>query len=392
MSLQGDIPFYRTPPAMPNRFGIYVHVPFCVHKCSYCDFYSFTKYQAEDYARWRQRMVEEVVEAKKWLSGKLPLGRVTSVFFGGGTPSLLPIPEIASAFEALQAHFEIDSDTEITVEANPETVTPEWCRGILDTTPVNRVSLGAQSFQPKYLAALERMATPESVRSAVKKLRDAGMKDLNLDLIFAIPGQTQAEAFADIDAALSLEPDHLSFYNLSLKPGHALYSELPSDDASADLYEAGVARLAENGFAQYEISNFSRPGRRSQHNLLYWTGGDYLGLGPSAASRFFWDGNFHHRKALSDFSKYVESSPYPGGEIESNAIADTRLEATFLELRLNDGIDLPSFTSRYGHDLTQSKNYSLFLREGLLERVGETLKLSPRGRLLADRVTRELVD
>lgn len=333
-----------------------------------------------------------MTEAKEWLSGKLPLGRVTSVFFGGGTPSLLPLPELNAAFEALSSHFAIDADTEITVEANPETVTDEWCRGIVDSTPVNRVSLGAQSFQPKYLAALERMATPESVRTAVQRLRRAGISDLNLDLIFAIPGQTQAEAFADIDAALALEPDHLSFYNLSLKPGHALYSELPSDDAAADLYEAGVARLAENGFAQYEISNFSRPGRRSQHNLLYWTGGDYLGLGPSAASRFFWDGNFHHRKALADFSKYVESAPYPGNTLESNSWADTRLEATFLELRLNDGIDLPRFTQRYGHDVTQSKNYSLFLREGLLERAGQILKLTSRGRLLADRVTRDLVD
>jgi len=368
-------------------------VPFCVHKCSYCDFYSFTRYEAQDFTRWREKILSEIRESGEWLSamlcGKPP---VTSLFLGGGTPSLLPLSDLEAVLSALRAEFPFTSDAEITIEANPETISPEWCRFIVEETPINRVSLGAQSFQTKYLETLERLCSPEAIRNAVDNLRRAGMNDLNLDLIFAIPGQTQKEALADIDAALELEPDHLSFYNLTLKPGHALYAKLPEDDFSADVYEAGIAHLAERGFQQYEISNFSRPGRPSRHNLLYWTGGDYLGLGPSAAGRIFKDGVFHHRKALSDFSKYLESPAFPGGLGEQTTPAETRLEAVFLELRLNQGIELTEFTKRYHYDLTTAKNFSLFEKEGLIEREGETLRLTARGRLLADRVTRDLVD
>ncbi len=378
---------------MPNRFGIYVHIPFCIHKCSYCDFYSFTRFEPADFFKWQDRVLREVEESASWLGSAFPGSRkVSSIFFGGGTPSLVPTKILGSVFKALSGSFPFDEGIEITLEANPETVTPEFCDGLMAHTPVNRVSLGAQSFQAVYLEKLERTATAESVVRAVSLLRAAGVENLNLDLIFAIPGQSLEESLDDIREAIRLKPNHLSFYNLSLKPGHSLFTKLPSDDFSADLYEAGVRLLENEGYLQYEISNFARAGLASRHNILYWSGGDYLGLGPSAASRIFGRGVFHHRKALSDFSRYLDSNPFSSEGWEPNTQGQTLLEATFLELRQNEGVHLGAFRDRYAYDLTEAKNFPLFLREGLIDREGEWLKLTARGRLLADRVTQDLVD
>lgn len=370
-------------------FGLYLHTPFCVHKCSYCDFYSFAKYAPSDFARLAGALVGELLAAHEFLKDRQP-PKATSVFFGGGTPSLLPVAELAAIFSSALGLFPAEPDAEITLEANPETVTEELAAAWLAKTPVNRVSMGAQSFQLKFLKTLERLCPPEAIVAAAGMLKRAGVRNFNLDLIFGIPGQTLPDVIDDIDRAVALEPNHISFYSLTLKPGHTLYPTLPDDDFSADLYEAGVERLAKAGYAQYEISNFAKPGYESRHNLLYWNGGDYLGIGPSAASRFFWDGTFHHRKAPADIVKYLEGTDFPAPGFEATTPAQTILEATFLELRRNEGVDVTAFHSRYGYDLTSSPKFNLFVNEKLLEREGPRLRLTDRGRLLADEVTREL--
>jgi putative oxygen-independent coproporphyrinogen III oxidase len=373
-------------------FGIYAHIPFCVHRCSYCDFYSDTRYNDSAFAELAKKLIWESGAAAAWLSQHRSVAPVTSVFFGGGTPSLMPMDGLAETFSALQRDFAFAADAEITLEANPETVSPVFAELLLSRTPVNRVSLGAQSFQAEHLAKLERLGSAQSIQNAVRILRSAGLTNYSLDLIFGIPGQTPQQLVSDIDQAMALQPNHLSFYSLTLKPGHKLYSELPCDDQAAELYEIGAARLATYGLTAYEISNFSRPGFESRHNLLYWSGGDFLGLGPSAATRFFWDGSFHHRKQVSSWERYLKAEVFPDPDFSSTNAFQTVLEATFLELRKRSGIDLAQFEGRYGYDLRSAKPYALFQREGMLEEEGGRVRLSPKGWLLAEGIAERLVE
>ncbi len=373
-------------------FGIYTHIPFCVHRCSYCDFYSNTQFTAASFERLAEKLEWEAAEAAVWLASQHSKPKVTSIFFGGGTPSLMPVPLLARVFGALTSEFELEAGVEITLEANPETVSVEFVEGLLGQTPVNRVSLGAQSFQPEHLASLERRGSAESIRTAVARLRASGLRNYSLDLIFGIPKQAPQQLLEDIDAAAALEPKHISFYSLSLKPAHPLYSHLPSEDLAADLYELGQERLAHHGYQAYEISNFSKPGFESRHNLLYWSGGDFLGLGPSAASRFYWDGVFHHRKQISHQDTYLKMAAFPEPSFESTNPKQTVLEATFLELRKRQGIELGTFHARYGYDLTQAKQYGLLKSQGMVDLDGTHLRLTTKGWLLAEGVAERLVD
>jgi oxygen-independent coproporphyrinogen-3 oxidase len=375
-----------------NRFGIYLHIPFCVHKCSYCDFYSFTKYSAEDFSLFNEALIQELRSAATWLRNGKNAQPVSSVFFGGGTPSLYPVPLLKRIFDVLQEEFSFHTDIEITLEANPETVTEKFCNELKEKTPINRISLGAQSFQADNLKKLERLGSRQSIHEAARLLKQAGYTNFNLDFIFAIPGQKEADLLSDLEEASSLEPKHISAYNLTLKPGHILYSSLPEDDSTADLYETAVSKLKSLGFNQYEISNYSKPGFECAHNLLYWDGGDYLGIGPSASSRFFWEGKFFHRKQLSDFSRYLSHSSFDPASFETTTQDQTLLEATFLEIRRNEGIQLESFKNKYGYAFQKGSAYGLLMKEKMIEESRGVLKLTDRGRLLADSVSLKLLE
>lgn len=374
-------------------FGIYVHVPFCVHKCSYCDFYSFTKYHEEDFSSYVEKLCQEIGQAYEFLVvNKKNLKPVGSLFFGGGTPSLLPVTQIEKIIKTLQKQFQFSPDAEITIEANPETVTAKFLEELKTLTPVNRISLGAQSFSEQNLKTLERLGSRETIHLAADLLKQHGFYEFNLDLIFAIPGQSESQMLEDILEVSSLSPTHVSSYNLTLKPGHALFADLPKEDYVAELYEKMVSKLESYGYQQYEISNFAKPKASCRHNLLYWSGGDFLGLGPSAASRFFDEGVFIHRKQWSDFNKYMAQENFSEVPFEKSSWNQTCLEATFLELRKNSGIDLKRFTDRYRYDPSLAKQCSLFVKEGLITKEGNHLKLTRKGRLLADLVTERLVD
>lgn len=380
-----------TTPELTNQFGIYVHVPFCIHKCSYCDFYSFTKYGPGDFQRFVESWVREARSAAQWLREHRPLqSPVTSIFLGGGTPSLLPMEFLQTLFSVLQGEFDWAPEIEITLEANPETVTEELAFNWREKTPLNRISMGAQSFQPKYLEALERLGSPSKIQESAGILKRVGLHNFNLDLIIGIPQQTPDEIELDIDWAIRLEPKHLSNYNLSLKPGHPLFKKLPSNDVSADIYEAARKKITNSGFGQYEISNYAVPGFECAHNLLYWSGADYLGLGPSAASRFFWDGVFWHRKQMSDYSAYLAQHKFEERLFEQTTQEQTQLEALFLELRQNKGINLRRFLDRYGLDVLKSPKIELFEKAGWLKVKEPTLSLTDQGRLLTDSIVCEL--
>jgi len=259
---------------------LYVHLPFCAHRCGYCDFVTVVGRRGQ-HGAYVDALLGELEVERAWLADE-----VETVFLGGGTPTFTDLSELLRVLEALPAA------EEVTVEANPETVTPELAAALI-AAGVTRVSLGAQTFRPELLRVLERAAGPDDVRRAVGHLRDAGFDNISLDLIYGIPGQSSADLAADLDDALALEPEHLSCYELEAKPGtrfsHAWGAELERQaDALEDYFERVVARLTGAGYRWYETANFCRADTsrdlRARHNLAYWLGRDYLGIGLGAVS------------------------------------------------------------------------------------------------------------
>ena len=336
--------------------------------------------------------MREARSAARWLKKENRLQQpATSIFVGGGTPSLLPPEHLGNLFQVLAQEFPLDPNIEITLEANPETISEKLVAEWTAKTPINRISMGAQSFQPEYLKALERLGSAEKIGEAARFLKQAGFLNFNLDLIVGIPQQTSDQIKKDIEWAVELGPTHISNYNLTLKPGHPLFKKLPNDDESAELYETARLALKAYGYEQYEISNYSRPGFECSHNLLYWTGGDFLGLGPSAASRFFWDGVFKHRKQLADYSQYLKQNSFEDVSWTNTTQEQTQLEALFLELRRNAGINVDRFFKKYGLDLTKSSKLAVLEKTGFLEMQKPTLRLTDKGRLVADTLVCELI-
>ena len=249
--------------------GAYIHIPFCFHKCHYCDFYSLVENRGRE-AAFLLRLVDELRIVGGYL--KQPL---RTIFFGGGTPTLLDTSLWQDLLRAINHHLPIANDAEITVEANPETVRPDLM-DVLSRGGVNRISIGAQSFQPAHLKALERWHEPENVKRAVVLAQEGGITNINIDLIFAIPGQTLNDWLKDLDTALSLNPSHLSCYGLTYEPNTPLTEKLrqgrikkADEELEADMYEATRKKLTEAGYEQYEISNWAKPDCQCQHNLMY---------------------------------------------------------------------------------------------------------------------------
>ncbi|NJL31089.1 MAG: radical SAM family heme chaperone HemW [Phycisphaerales bacterium] len=271
----------------PRINAVYVHIPFCFHKCHYCDFYSIVDSPGPN-NRQPQFLDTLILELHR-RSGQLHL-RPHTLFVGGGTPTYLAPPLWTRFLSSFHEHRILDEVAEFTVEANPETVTSALLDQLVHGG-VNRISMGAQSFQPDLLKTLERWHDPASVAHACNLARQAGIRNLNLDLIFAIPGQTMAQLDADLDALLTLEPQHLSCYGLTYEPGTALLEKLQlgrvqrlDEDLEKVMFEHVITRLTWAGYEQYEISNFALPGQQCQHNLHYWANDNWLGLGPAAAS------------------------------------------------------------------------------------------------------------
>lgn len=376
---------------MPEPIGIYVHVPFCRAKCSYCDFYSVSKYEESDFGRFvsalRSELKRLLAYVRQFDRGALS---VASVYFGGGTPTVLPpacagevLAEISESCGGLSA-------PEISWEANPESLTEDaLCK--LKMFGVNRISLGVQSFQDQHLRTLGRLASRADIFRALKVIRSVGFVNFGIDLIYGTPGQTLASLEDDLSVALEHQPKHISAYNLTLASGHPMHAELPHSDLIADMYERIAEVLEAQGFSHYEISNFAIEGFECRHNRLYWTGGDFLGIGPSAASRIFRLNTFYHRKSRSDLAGYLGSGGSDEILFEPNSFFQTLLEAVYLELRKKEGIELREFRERYGYDILSAKKCRAFLDDGFLLLDQNRLKLSRKGLLLGDYLASELV-
>ena len=267
-----------------KTLGLYIHIPFCKSKCAYCDFYSLPHALShmDDYT-------DALCRALCAAAPHAAEYTVDTVYFGGGTPSLLGAGRLIRVTEAIRSHFALAPDGEHTFEANPESAGDTAMLRALREAGFNRISLGMQSADDGELAALGRIHTHALTCRAVDCAREAGFDNLSLDLMYGLPGQDMAQWRATLDAALDLAPEHLSCYGLKLEPNTPLFRRgvsLPDDDTQAEMYLETVRRLAARGYGQYEISNFARPGRESRHNLKYWTLGEYLGFGPGAHSDF----------------------------------------------------------------------------------------------------------
>ncbi|MGO2050468.1 MAG: radical SAM family heme chaperone HemW [Microbacterium sp.] len=389
--LPADLPVDASVP-----FSAYLHVPFCRVRCGYCDFNTYTSGELrgarqDEYA---DTLGAEIALARRVLGDAGALRPMDTVFFGGGTPTLLPAGDLARMLETAVSAFGIADGAEVTVEANPDTVTPAVARTLADAG-VTRLSVGMQSAVPHVLAALDRTHQPANVRTAVGAAQDAGLA-VSVDLIYGAPGESLADWEASLDAALALDSDHISAYALIIEDGTKLARQIrrgevpaPDDDLQADMYELADARLADGGFDWYEVSNWARSeGQRSRHNLAYWRGSDWWGFGPGAHSHLaglrWW--NVKHPAA---YAQRLAASESPAAGTERPDAQAHQLERVLLETRLSEGMaiaDLPE---------VHRPRVAGLIADGLVDAgaaIGGRIRLTLKGRLLADAVVRELTE
>lgn len=341
------------PELMPPPLALYVHIPWCVKKCPYCDFNSHGKKNELPVAEYLTALTRD-------LEQDLPLvwGRsITSVFFGGGTPSLFPGAAIGEILAMANARLRFAPDCEITLECNPGTAEHDRFASYR-AAGVNRLSFGVQSFDDGCLERLGRIHDAEKARSAVKDAQDAGFDNINLDLMYALPGQSLAMALFDVEQAIALQPQHLSHYQLTLEPNTLFAAKppagMPDMDSAWDMQEACIARMAEAGFGQYEVSAYARDGRRCRHNLNYWTYGDYLGIGAGAHGKISsgHDGRILRRWKPKHPEAYMASAGTPAGIGGDEYVAPENRPFDYMlnALRLLDGFSLADFEVRTGLD------------------------------------------
>lgn len=370
--------------------GLYVHVPFCASTCDFCAFYQ---------EKPRRGDLERYLEAMELEFAKLPQERIVeTVFWGGGTPGLLAAKDLERLGKAQLRHLS-DAPAEWTIEMAPSTVKPDKL-AVLRDLGVTRISMGVQSFDANLLDSLGRLHQPKQIYQAWERIQAAGFAHTNLDLIFAIPNQIQAQWEADIREAARLGPDHISTYCLTFEEDTALYVKLSQgkvridDERDAQFYERGWDLLAELGYAQYEISNFSKPGGECRHNLNTWRMHEWIGCGPSAASQYA--GLRYQRPAnLEQWLAGMESGVPPR---EDEVDLDDRLlltDAVVFGLRMNAGIDLDELKVRFpavGELQSLERRLRDFINEGLLEVSESKYRLTQRGRLLADAIGSECIE
>lgn len=344
-----------TPAGLPNApvHGLYVHVPFCFHKCHYCDFYSITHQSAERMGEFVDALL---IEARTWVTGDRPTPKPRTIFFGGGTPSLLPIEQMDRLLAGLASTYDLSNVAEWTVEVNPATTDLAYLQ-MLRSHGVDRLSFGGQSFNREELKTLERHHDPDDVPASIALARLAGFSRLNVDLIYAIPGQSLASWQRSLEQAVSLGLDHYSCYGLTYEPntplavkrrlGQVLAAE---ESLEIEMFRLTRSLLRDAGIKGYEISNYARPGQESLHNLTYWLGHNYIGLGPSAASHLAGH-RFKNLAHLSAWQADAANGRLALEEYESLSEAARIGERAMLLLRLSRGVSYDDFRDITDHDV-----------------------------------------
>ena len=367
--------------------GIYIHVPFCQKRCLYCDFYS-TTYGLE----WKRLYVSALRREMLSRRSEIDSSRVPSLYIGGGTPSQLPASLLMEMFQAIAESFTFAEDAEITIEVNPDDVTPRLIEA-LHQTPVNRISMGVQTFSDKLLRFLNRRHTSAQALQAVRLFREANYNNISLDLIYGLPGQTFSEWKKDVDMVVNLGVPHLSAYALSYEEGTALHKMLEEghvvetpDELSWQMYDYLMDKTADAGMEHYEISNFAIPAKQAQHNSSYWNGSPYLGLGPGAHS---YDGENIRRSNNTSLKEYVQATADVPHQTEILTPGERYDEIVMTRLRTFSGLPLGVLTA-------EQRTYCLQMAEphilnGNLVREGDVLRLSKRGIFVSNSVISDLM-
>lgn len=369
--------------------GIYIHIPWCVRKCPYCDFNSheFGGELPED--RYLLALQQDISAEANRFQGR----EISSVFFGGGTPSLFSAASIHRILDLVAANFRVAANLEVTLEANPGTV-EQGKFSAFRAAGVNRISLGVQSFDDRHLQSLGRIHTAGEAQRAIGSIIDAGFERWNIDLMHGLPEQTPAQAITDLETALSFKPSHVSWYQLTIEPNTVFYSTqpgLPSDDTLADIQSAGHALLASSGLMQYEVSAYANPGQRCQHNLNYWQFGDYAALGAGAHGKF--SSAHSHKLKVERYWKQRQPNTYitdVNKEAGSRTLSEQDLIFEFMlnALRLIEGFDSQLFEARTGLPYSSvAADINDLLTEGLLEKDQQQIAATALGQRFLNDVT-----
>lgn len=382
--------------SLPPTFvpGLYVHIPFCFHKCHYCDFYSITRQSPQRMSTFVDLVLRE---ADQWARSSVTI-QPRTVFFGGGTPSLLPLQEMDRLIRGLQDRFDFGQLNEWTVEANPATVTFDYA-AMLREAGVDRISFGAQSFNLDELKLLERHHNPDDVPRSVEIARRAGFNRINVDLIYAIPRQSVESWLQSLSQAIALQTQHVSCYALTYEPNtpitvrKRLGQFIPAaDELELEMMRHTRSRLAEADYRAYEISNYARPGEACRHNLLYWTGGSCIALGPSGASHV--EGRrWKNRPHLGEWEQAIQAGQLPAADFEELSPEQRIGEWMMLGLRLNRGIDFSDYAARAGCDAREvySDQLDHLSKLGLITIDREGFRLSEAGLAVADAIAAEFL-
>ncbi len=381
-------------PSPPATLSAYLHIPFCERKCIYCDFYSIENLSLR--SEFVDVLIREI-DLKLKVNPNLAGRELETIFLGGGTPSLLTPDELERIIQKLEQYFSISTDCEFTLECNPGTVTLEKLRGY-KSLGVNRLSFGVQSFDAEELKFLGRIHDAEQAREAVSLARKAGFENVSIDLIFALPGQTESTLRNSLKEAIALETDHISAYNLIVEHGTPLYRlvklgkviELDAD-RSASLFSIVQDMLADAAFEQYEISNYAKTSeQRAKHNLVYWDGfKDYLSFGPSA-HEFVNGERAWNVSSLEEYGKMIAENKLPRINSERPSMEERRTEVLYLQLR-STGVMLREFMEAFGEDLVLNKNVHAFIEEGWMIVNDGILKLTANGYRFCDAIVTRLM-
>ena len=378
-----------------NAMGIYVHVPFCIKKCYYCDFVSYV-YDREKVQRYLSALAREA----RFYAGMLTREekRAVTLYIGGGTPTCLATEDLVEIISFIIKHFDLSAVREITVEANPGTVDREKLTA-LRRAGVNRISIGVQSCSGKHLCNLGRIHTFRQAVEAVETAAEAGFDNIGADLIFGLPGQLTGEWKSCLNTVAGLGLQHISAYGLQIEEGTPLAGKIAAgelspcdEDDEAEMFTETMQILREKGYRHYEISNYALPGRECQHNLGYWRNGHYLGLGPAAHS-YLWGARFANESSLGLYEESVNSGSFPILSASSNNQEIAMAETVFLGLRLIEGLNLEDFRLRFGKDVESiyGEQVNKLVGDGLLIRRQGILCLTERGIALGNRVFSEFV-
>ena len=372
--------------------GIYVHVPFCRSKCQYCDFYSVTTKETRVLDGYVEAVCRHVKEAGSLAPGYL----VDTVYFGGGTPSLLGAEALSQILSVIRKHFDVADSAEITFEANPDSVNDRLLRR-LRSEGFSRVSLGIQCDDDAILKKLGRPHNYEQAVHAVERIRKAGFRNLSVDLMYGLPGQSLQAWELTLENVLSLSPEHISCYGLKVEEGTPLYDyqqycNLADDDTQADMYLAAVEILRSRGYRQYEISNFCRKGQVSRHNLKYWTGGEYLGFGPNASSDFA-GRRFTAVRSLRHYVEGIRSGEPVLREVENISKRERAAEYLMMGLRTVGGIEQPEYEKRFNLPFRPLEEaLQAFRQRGLAVKTYDgRWHLTPEGFLLSNTLITDLL-